>query len=626
MAGLTGIYRIRGEEGESGLFSRMCDSITHSEGMLRQTFEDEQLSVGRVSLGILNPEEQPIYNEDRSALIVMEGEVFGYEELKSELEARGHAFTVNNDAEFVLHMYEEYGRDFAGKLNGSFLAVVYDLKKKELLLVNDRVGSLPVYFWTGTKQVLFATEVKAILESERVERVVDDASVMDYFTHGYMLGDKTFIRGIKLLSYGSMLVLSGEGLILKHYWSPKYEEEESMSDEEYSERLKSLLAESVERQLGGGHILGVSLSGGFDSRVISGLARRMRPELRLPQITFAYDLNCDDARIARKVSKRLGVENMFIRIRPDYLADLAVEGVRLTDGQSGLTFMHVLGILDELKSCADVHIKGVLLDAMLRPSAIRRAFFWSDNRLFDHTIMGELNIGLIPNPKEAVRAMDGDYYSKHEHCLEESFRQVAARGLPDNIYRRCCFLVMTERERRFIFELLNIIRKKAEIRMPWADNDLYDFYLTVPPRLIYDGSLAYNTAKSLLPSLSRIPMTATLAPVGAKRWEAKIYYLADKARRAIDYMITKLSFGRINRIRKRNFYAYDTWIRREKRVREFFEGILFDEKTLKRGYFNPEGLKQLWEEHLSGAKNHSIIFGLIASFELYNREFIDSQA
>jgi len=147
MAGLVGIYKIRDSSTSINEFlPRMCNAIKHKEWHKTEIFKNQELGLGRVTLGILNPETQPIYNEDKSVCIMMEGEVFDYQSIKENLKAKGHKFTVNNDPEFVLHLYEEFSKNFVHELNGSFIIIIYDNNKKELIIVNDRFGSRPLYY------------------------------------------------------------------------------------------------------------------------------------------------------------------------------------------------------------------------------------------------------------------------------------------------------------------------------------------------------------------------------------------------------------------------------------------------------------------------------------------------
>jgi asparagine synthase (glutamine-hydrolysing) len=177
MPGLVGILKKQDNAVETErLLARMCRIIKHEDWYNVDTFLDESIGVGRVSLGILNPEPQPIFNEDKSLCIMMEGEIYDYQDLKEELISKGHTFLVNNDPEFILHLYEDYGKEFGEKLkdmNGTFLFAIYDIRSHELIICNDRYGFRPLYWCDRGDYLLLSSEIKAILQDKSFTGSVD---------------------------------------------------------------------------------------------------------------------------------------------------------------------------------------------------------------------------------------------------------------------------------------------------------------------------------------------------------------------------------------------------------------------------------------------------------------------
>ena len=159
---MPGMVCIAGNK-KGNLLDGMCNAVTHAHSYKVDKYRHDDFCVGRVHLGLINPEPQPIYNEDRSLCIFMDGEVFGYEKKKEELKQKKHKFHVNNDPEFCLHLYEEYGDKFVEKLNGSFVIIILDIKNKKLLIANDRYGLRLQYYTQTEGMLLFASEVKAII-------------------------------------------------------------------------------------------------------------------------------------------------------------------------------------------------------------------------------------------------------------------------------------------------------------------------------------------------------------------------------------------------------------------------------------------------------------------------------
>jgi len=186
MPGLIGIISTQKENDNiENLLSKICvKSIKHEEWHKIDSHTSKSAGLGRVHPGIFNPEPQPIFNKDKTVCLLMDGEIYDYEYLKQELIHKGHGFSIGNDPEFILHLYEEYGKGFVHKLNGSFTVIIWDEKSKKLVIANDRYGIRPLYYSEHNGSLLFGSEVKAILEDETFKRIIDDRSVADFFLLG----------------------------------------------------------------------------------------------------------------------------------------------------------------------------------------------------------------------------------------------------------------------------------------------------------------------------------------------------------------------------------------------------------------------------------------------------------
>ena len=453
---------------------------------------------------------------------------------------------------------------------------------------------------------------------------MNDEAVLDFFTFGYILGDKTFLKGVTMLPYASMLICTKNGFSIKNYWDFEFKEDyKEYPDEYYIEKLSSLLIQAVKRQIDKKHRLGVALSGGLDSRTIAGIINKIEPTLQIPLITFGYDKNCDDIRIAKRVAKKLKWTHHVIHSAPDFLVDYGEKGVYLTDGLLGLTFFQIISLLEAMKKHVDILISGILLGNIFHSSVFDKLYTSNRNHVLDYKLLISL-VGLLSTGEDIKSLFLESYYEKNKKLIKKSFDEIQNRKLPTLLLNKYSYLSITQRNRRYIFDQMLIVREEMEMRIPFLDNDLIDFYLTIPPRLRYNAYLISKTFKSLFSELARIPWQNTMAPIGANKMQKRVHYLIDKGLRGIDLIITKLSFEIISRQRKRNYYAYDVWIRKNKRVKDFFTKILLDEKTLSRGYFRPESIKRLVDLHMSGKETYSTELGLLVAFELWHREFIDN--
>lgn len=247
---MPGIIVISDRNGvDESLLDRMCNSIQHEDWYRIDKQIAKQFAFARVHLGITITEPQPIINEDKTLCIFMDGETFFDIEDKKDLELKGYEFKVNNDPEFCLHLYEEYGERFVEKLNGSYVLAILNLKDQNVLVVNDRYGLRPHYFtWQGDK-FLFAPEVKAILQDRVVEKEIDEVAVAEFFTFGYVFGNKTYFKDIQLLLPASILKLDENGLSCKVYWNFYVPKIKKRPMDEYVNESIHLFKQSVKRRM-----------------------------------------------------------------------------------------------------------------------------------------------------------------------------------------------------------------------------------------------------------------------------------------------------------------------------------------------------------------------------------------
>jgi asparagine synthase (glutamine-hydrolysing) len=214
---------------------------------------------------------QPIQNEDRTISMICNGEIYNYPELKEELMAKGHVFRTKTDVEVVIHLYEECGLDFPKRLNGQFAIAIYDDRNKQLLLVRDQIGICPLFYTVSDGRVLFASEIKAILEYPGVERKLNLKAVDQLMNFPGVVSPETFFKGIHSLRAGHMLRIFPEKEIEDiEYWDLIYNpEEEDKGEAYYVENLRELLKKAISRRLVADVPIGFYISGGLDSSVVA---------------------------------------------------------------------------------------------------------------------------------------------------------------------------------------------------------------------------------------------------------------------------------------------------------------------------------------------------------------------
>ncbi len=274
MCGICGIYNLYEKKPiEEKIVDKMLYAIRHRgpDGENKYVTDRMALGFNRLSFLDLTGGMQPLFNETKEISMVCNGEIFNYQELKAKLLAQGHHFKTATDVEVILHLYEEYGLDFPKYLNGQFAIALYDAKKEELYLVRDQIGICPLFYTIADERVIFASEIKGILEYPNIERKLNLKAVDQLMNFPGVVSPNTFFKGIYSLEAGHMLCIRKEQEPVNiEYWDLLYEQEiEDKGEDYYVERLRELLKESIRRRLIADVPIGFYVSGGLDSSIVA---------------------------------------------------------------------------------------------------------------------------------------------------------------------------------------------------------------------------------------------------------------------------------------------------------------------------------------------------------------------
>jgi asparagine synthase (glutamine-hydrolysing) len=332
MCGITGWANLdarrRPPEGADELLRSMCDRMTHrgpdSEGYLI----DDSVALGMRRLAIIDllTGEQPVFNEDRSVAAVLNGEIYNYRELRDDLEARGHTFRSASDTEVLPHLYEEYGRDMVQHLNGMFAFALWDDRRRRLFIARDRFGEKPLYWGIFDRTLLFASEPKVLLAHPAVRPDLNLDALRQYLSFDYVPAPLSIYEGINKLPAAHHLTLEDGQVEVKRYWQLSYKLREPVPTvSEAASQLRDLLEDSVRMRLVSDVPLGVLLSGGIDSSMVTALAVRASSEtVKTFSIAFA-ESSFDESQYARRVAQFLGTDHHEERFSATLAANLVGE-------------------------------------------------------------------------------------------------------------------------------------------------------------------------------------------------------------------------------------------------------------------------------------------------------------
>jgi len=275
MCGIAGYAgRHSGFVPDMSRLQKMCDTILHrgpdDEGV--GIVDHVALGMRRLSIIDIAGGSQPMFNQDRTIRLTYNGELYNYRELREELILAGHVFSTNSDTEVIVHAYQEYGVDFLSRLNGMFAIALHDIPRKRLLLARDQLGIKPLFYAVTENEIVWGSEIKAVLASGQVERNLDPDSLLEFLSWEYVPDEGTLFKDIHKLPPGHLLLISADKDIQGPtcYWDIPTDsvDESAGKEDEWLSRLDETLAASVRRQLVSDVPLGAFLSGGVDSSLI----------------------------------------------------------------------------------------------------------------------------------------------------------------------------------------------------------------------------------------------------------------------------------------------------------------------------------------------------------------------
>lgn len=333
MCGITGWINLennRGANTSEAVLHSMCERMKHrgpdSEGL----WTDETVALGmrRLSVIDLHTGEQPVYSEDKSIVVMMNGELYNFREVRADLEKRGHKFVTSSDTEILPHLYEEYGEAMLEHINGMFAFALWDKRKKKLLIARDKFGEKPLYYGVFGGKLIFASELKVLLENPAVKGEIDLDSLRQFLSFDYVPAPNSIFRGISKLPAAHFLTVENGEIKTRRFWNLSWQKSRTKGVPRLSdsvEELRELLADAVRMRLVADVPLGILLSGGVDSSTVAAFATQFSTErVKTFSIGFEED-SFDESKYARQVAKHLDTEHYEDKLSVEKAADLISE-------------------------------------------------------------------------------------------------------------------------------------------------------------------------------------------------------------------------------------------------------------------------------------------------------------
>ncbi len=624
MCGICGFSGWRSEE----TLDLMMQRLTHRGPDDNGTHIEPGVSLGATRLEVIDPVggHQPIGNETGNVWAVLNGEIYNYRELREELQGKGHRFSTHCDTEVLVHLYEQYGDEFVRRLRGMYAFALWDRDRQTLFIVRDRFGIKPLYYFVEGEDVVFASELPALMSVHGSDAIRPQA-IAQYFQFLYVPGPETIFEGIQQLGPGEMLTVTNRKIETRKYWSIQEERQDlsSYSQSDWEELFVESLKESVQSQLVSDVPLGLFLSGGLDSASILAMMRSVNNgTIRTFSIGYeeAADGSFNELDAARNLAEYFGSDHTEERLTPDVVKVLpqvvAAMGEPFADSSSIPTYL----VSEVARRSVTVALSGIGGDELFGgyprylgmrlsthyqhvPFAVRR---W----LALHAAPRLPEFGVARDRVgRAKRFLQGGSLSIEEQYLQwmtfiplewghaaftESFLdQVNFRETPDRYQRMfnewpsvdpAESAMGLDLQTYLADDLLRMgdrlsMAYSLELRVPFCDHRLLAMALNVPSSVRFSGGK--------LKSLMRKSLAKILPP-----------NILDRPKQGFMVPLAR-------------------WLRED--LREMVNDLLSESQIRRRGYVKPEYVQWLLREHHSGSRNFSDQIYALLVLELWHTTF-----
>jgi asparagine synthase (glutamine-hydrolysing) len=624
MCGIAGIVETGGRAVDPALLTAMTTAQAHrgpdGDGFVCRG--GAGLGHRRLAIIDLVSGDQPMPNDDRSMWIVFNGEIYNYRELRTELEAAGVRFRTQSDTEVILRAYETYGPGCVSRLRGMFAFAILDERARRVFIARDRVGIKPlVYHWDG-QRLLFASELKGILQASDVPRELDLEALGEYLGFHYVAAPRTIFRAVRKLPPASTLILPLDGGApqVARYWTLRFTPQAGVSEEEWIEGLQVQLAQAVRSHMISDVPIGAFLSGGVDSStVVALMAQASSAPVRTFSIGFG-ESDFDELAYARQVAQRYGTDHYELVVKPsalDVLPKLAWHFDEPFADSSAIPTYYVSKITREHVTVAlsgdggdenfagyrryaraqDLHARfdqGPLRLArpLLRmaagalpvgaPGQAYAGFLGAGDLARYHRLMtyerGEtLRHLLSPDLRGSVRAPDPAAFARLAAELRAPDYVSALQLIDIHTYLPEDILTKVDRASMAV---------SLESRVPLLDHVLMEYAATIPSSLKLRGGVGKHVLKRAM--ASSLP-----GDILGRR---------------------KMGFG----------VPLGEWFRGE--LRDMVRDVLCSRAARERGLFRPAGVQRLLAAHDAGRRDYSARLWALVCLELWMGQWLDGRS
>ena len=643
IAGWINLQKDRDNHSEAVLHE-MCEMMVHrgpdSEGL----WLDETVALGmrRLSIIDLATGEQPVYNEDKSVVVVMNGELYNFREVRKDLEKRGHRFQTQSDTEILPHLYEEYGEALVDHLNGMYAFALWDKNKKKIIVARDRFGEKPLYYGVFGGKLIFGSELKVLLANPAIDPEINADSLRQFLSFDYVPAPNSIYKNIYKLPAAHLLTVENGEVKTRRYWNLTWEkggsrrngakdangyaltdvQDSALDIEGSAKKLRELLADAVRMRLVSDVPLGILLSGGVDSSTVAAFAAQFSTEkVKTFSIGFEED-SFDESKFARQVAAHLNTEHYEEKLSVEKAADLISEigewlDEPMSDGSLIPTFLlsrfvrkHVTVALggdggDEVFAGYPMYFAHKVADNYLKvPHLLRNGLIEPFVRRLP---VSNKNLSFDYKAKRFISASKFDLVTRHHSWFGSFTIEEQKDLLSEDVLAQTSADIYKGAK-----DLLKICDAENEIeQMQFLDLNFYmaEDILTKVDRASMAVSLEVR-APFLDP---RIAQFAAQIPLGYKLKGNKGKYILKKA------MEPFLPKNILHRPKKGFGIPIAEWLKG--RLNPLMHDLLAPDRLKKQGLFNEKFVRKLIREHETNAASHHKQLWTLLVFQLWFENF-----
>jgi asparagine synthase (glutamine-hydrolysing) len=607
----------------AGLLKSMADAIQHRGPDDEGYYRSGPLGFGfrRLSIIDLNTGHQPLCNEDGTVWIIFNGEIYNYQELRQDLQGRGHVFKTQTDTEVIVHLYEEFGEGCIEKLRGMFAFAIWDEKRKQLLLARDRVGIKPLYYWLSDKSLVFGSEVKALLADPEVRPELAPEMIDRFLTFLYVPGEETLLRNVHKLAPGSYLVAREGKTEIRTYWDLQFSPR-ARTEAQAKIELLELLEDSVRLHMISDVPVGFLLSGGIDSTAMLGFAvGKTKWPLSSYTLGFSAPGIIDERPYATLAAKRFGTEHHETTISSrefaDFLPQFAWHMEEPVCEPQAVALYYVSRLA---KNFVKVLISGEGGDEAFAGYQTFRGVLWLE-RL--KSILGPLSRVAASGAAYFNRAADLERLHKYIPLFGRSFEDYYyGRTYAPAAYFNSEFRKLYSKDfAGFVDKGFSVSSARKYLHAGRAESVLnrmlyVDTKTSLPDDLLLkaDKMTMANSIELRVPLLDhKILEFAASLPENLKVRGFTTKYIAKAA------LQSRVPHEILHRKKAGFPVPYEMWLRTE--LRGWLQDVLLDRETTARGYFNRNSIEDLIAENSRSGKYSKELLSLVV-LELWHRSFL----